>query len=206
MQEEAGFLLQEEKGNWYGTRPANLFDGITCPEGYFKRDEREFNKGCSEAGLSCKDNYGCFCKPCVKAFEVDVYELAPGQADPHLVDYFGASLPGCEKISVCGTIQQRETITLRVYDNMGRNDAAVEVVTHAADKNNSLPVKNIPGTFAYEFSLTGDRTQVHVVDILVNGKSISQSPIQVNFIPRNCEAIAGIGSHRVPDSLGNCVW
>jgi ABC-type phosphate/phosphonate transport system substrate-binding protein len=69
VQEEAGFLVQDDAGDWFCTRPSSLYDGITCPDGYFKRSEVEFLNGCNHIGLSCdddNDSYDCFCKPCVK--------------------------------------------------------------------------------------------------------------------------------------------
>lgn len=36
VQQAAGFLIQDSKDEWHCTRPNNLFEGITCPEGYFK--------------------------------------------------------------------------------------------------------------------------------------------------------------------------
>lgn len=208
MQEKAGFLVQDENDDWYCTRPADLFDGITCPEGYFKRDREEFEKGCEQVGLDCdeNENYDCFCKPCVKAFEVDVYEQTEGKQDPHLVDFFGESLPGCEKMSICGTIQQGERITLHIYDNMLRDGATVEVVAHVGDYRHNVPVENIPGTYAYKFSLTDDEVRVQVVDIMVNGAPISQSPVRVMVVPKDCEAYYGVKSNRVPNTIGNCVW
>jgi guanylate cyclase len=207
MQQEAGFLVQDDKNDWYCTRPSNLWEGITCPEGFFKRHEDEFHGGCGEVGLDCAENedYVCFCKPCVKAFEVDVYHIEDGKEDPHLQVFYGDALPGCEKMSICGTIEQGQSITLRVYDNMARPDAVVEVVAHAGDRRTDLKVANIEGTHAYEFTLFDDEVQVQVIDILVNGKPISQSPIRVVVKDKDCEAVHGIGSHRVPDDMGNCV-
>lgn len=183
MQAEAGFLVQDEKNDWYCTRPANLYEGITCPDGYFKRHQNEFLGGCPEVGLDCddRDDYDCFCKPCVKAFEVDVYHHMDGEEDPHLETYYGDSLPGCEKMSICGTIQQGESITLRIYDNLVRTDAEVVVIAHAGDQRRNLDVQVVPGSdgYGYEFTLTDDTVQVQVIEIQVNGKAISQSPIRV---------------------------
>ena len=32
-------------------------------------------------------DYDCFCKPCVRAFDVDVYEHIEGMVDHHLQEY-----------------------------------------------------------------------------------------------------------------------
>jgi hypothetical protein len=36
MQQAAGFLVQGEDNAWQCTTPSNLYEGITCPTGYFK--------------------------------------------------------------------------------------------------------------------------------------------------------------------------
>lgn len=117
---------------------------------------------CNVVGLICDDNDedDCFCKPCVQAFEVDVYQHIDGEEDDHLVEYYGDALPGCEKMSICGTIHQGERITLRIYDNMQRDDVEVKVVAHAGDEKKVLTVTNIPGTCAYQFTVTDKHIQV----------------------------------------------
>jgi len=40
IQEEIGLLSQNDQGKWQCTRPMNLFDGITCPEGFYKVSQR----------------------------------------------------------------------------------------------------------------------------------------------------------------------
>ncbi len=204
--EEAGFLIQGDDG-WRCTRPENIYEGITCPAGYFKRDLTEFNNGCKHVGLSCDDNveYDCYCKPCVKAFEVDVYYLAEGDEDEHLEESYEDSLPGCSKMEICGTVEQRKSITMRIFDNMFREGAEVTVTAHAGEDRKSLRVTQLPGTFAYEFKVHDNKAQVQVIEVLVNGEPISQSPIRVMVVDADCEAQYGEGSNRVPDSEGLCV-
>ncbi len=207
MQQRAGFLIQDETMKWHCTRPTKIFEGITCPEGYYKRDETEFLEGCAHIGLSCDDNpeYDCFCKPCVKAHEVDVYYLDIGENDPHLEKFYGYSLPGCQKMSICGTIEQGDSITLRIFDNMHRQGANVTVEIHAGTTRKTVHARNIAGTDAYEFTLSDDTVQAQVIDILINGIAISQSPIRVMVVSADCKAEYGVGSHRVSDSEGRCV-
>lgn len=207
IQQEAGFMIQDERNNWHCTRPTNLFEGITCPEGYFKRRETEFLEGCEAAGLACDDNdeYDCFCQPCVKAFEVDVYHHIDGEQDPHLESFFGKSLPGCEKMSVCGIVEQGETLVLRIYDNMERDNVNVTVIDHSGDREKRLPVRNLDAPYAYEFSVYDKEVQVQVLEIFVNGVPISQSPIRVIVEEKNCDTAHGANSNRVPNAEGECV-
>jgi cbb3-type cytochrome oxidase subunit 3 len=207
MLEEAGFMVKDEKDHWYCTRPSNLYEGITCPEGYFRRSEVEFLNGCGHVGLSCDevDTYDCFCKPCVKAFDVDVYEIRDGEEDFHLVESYAEELPGCEKMSICGTVMQNKYITMRIFDNMMRDDAEVLVIKHAAESRVEVPVIPIEGTYAYEFKVMSPTVQAQVLEIMINGEAIGQSPVRIMVAPNDCEVIYGVGSHREPDSDGTCV-
>lgn len=204
--EEAGFLIQNGEG-WQCLRPSNLHEGITCPPGHFKRDIEEFENGCKHIGLTCgAEDHTCFCKPCVKAFDVDVYHLDDRQVDPHLVETYGASLPGCKKMEICGVLKQRESITMRIYDNMLRDGANVTAIcTHGDDDHNAIPVTNIPGTYGYEFTITDNQVRVHVVEVFINGILTSQSPIRIAVEEADCDSQYGEESNRVPDSEGNCV-
>jgi ABC-type phosphate/phosphonate transport system substrate-binding protein len=208
VEQDAGFMLQDDStGGWQCTRPSSLFDGITCPEGHFKRNLFEFQNGCSQVGLSCKDNraYECFCKPCVKAHEVDVYHIEDGEKDPHLEDYYGESLPGCNKMDICGTIEQGKSITLRIFDNMFRDDPVVNVTIHAGENPRNAPVRHLPGTHAYEFTVTDRFAQIQVIEIMVNGQAIDTSPIRVMVVDFDCNAEYGVNGHRVADAEGRCV-
>ena len=206
MQEAAGFLVQDEDDNWYCERPSNLHEGITCPEGFFRRNKEEFENGCGQVGLACDQNedYDCFCKPCVKAFDVDVYQQEEGVEDLHLKAFYGDSYPGCEKMSICGTVEQGAIIKLRIYDNMQRENPEVKVVVHAGSEKRELPVEQIDA-YGYDFVVTDKKVQVQVIDIFVNGKPISQSPIRVEVIDKDCDAIHGESSLREADAAGNCV-
>ncbi|KAG7349928.1 adenylate and guanylate cyclase catalytic domain containing protein [Nitzschia inconspicua] len=207
MLQDAGFMVQDNRGEWQCKRPSNLYEGITCPEGFFQRSEIEFLNGCAHEGLSCDevDSYDCFCRPCVEAFDVDVYEIEEGKEDLHLVEDYGKDRRGCEKMSVCGTVMQHQYTTMRIYDNMLRKDADIEIIQHSADSRDVLDFKPIEGTYAYEFMVTSPSVQTQVIEILVNGEPIGQSPIRIMVLPNDCEAVYGAGSKRVPDSDGDCV-
>lgn len=177
-----------------------------APKVFFKRSEDEFLNGCEQIGLKCDtEGYDCFCKPCVRAFDVDVYQYTEGEEDLHLAEHYGEELPGCEKMAICGTVQQGDSITLRIYDNVLRDDATVKVIVHAGDQKRELPVTRIPDTYAYEVIVTDTRVQVQVIEVSVNGDPISQSPIRVEVVDKDCDAIYGESSLREADAEGNCV-
>lgn len=201
--EEARFLMLKDE-QWHCMNPDKVYDDITCPSGYFKRTEHEYLTGCAEAGLECHGK-DCFCKPCIKAFDVDVYHLKEGEADPHLDENTVESLPGCEKMSVCAEVYQRQSIIMRIFDNMRRENANVSVIVHARNNQSNLQVTKIPGTYGYEFVVIDNQSRTQVIDIRINGEAISQSPIRVMVLETDCDAIYGESSYRVPDVEGNCV-
>jgi guanylate cyclase len=207
MQQEAGFLVQDDRGDWYCTRPSSLYEGITCPDGSFRRSETEFINGCGRIGLGCDENndYDCFCKPCFQAFEVDVYEHVDGEEDHHLVEYYGDELPGCKNMSICGEVEQGDSITLRIYDNMMRDGSEVTVIAHAGGSRKELRVANIQGTYAYEFTLSDTQVRVQVIEVLFNAEPISQSPIRVNVRETDCDAAYGEHSGLEADQDGKCI-
>lgn len=135
-----------------------------------------------------------------------MYEHIAGHEDPHLVDFYGESLPGCKKMDVCGSIEQGDSIKLRVFDNMARTEPEVKVFIHAGDRKREAEVTNIPGTHAYEFSVGDSVVQAQIVEITFDGVPISQSPVQVEINAPDCEAIWGENSDRVPNPAGDCVW
>ena len=58
---------------------------------------------------------------------------------------------------------------------------------------------------AYEITYTSKHVQVPVLEILFDGKPISQSPVRLMVEELDCAAIYGEGSNREPDAEGNCV-
>ncbi len=132
-----------------------------------------------------------------------MYHLGEGEDDPHLQEYYGDIYPSCDKMEICAVIQQGETVTLQIYDNLGRDDADISVEAHAGDKNKVLQVKRIPGTFRYEFDVTDREVQVQVIEILMNGEPILSSPIRVVVEDFDCE-LTNPGEHRVPNTFGEC--
>eukprot|EP00934_Nitzschia_sp_Nitz4_P008059 Nitzschia sp. Nitz4//scaffold542_size5954//2//2866//NITZ4_009184-RA/size5954-augustus-gene-0.0-mRNA-1//-1//CDS//3329554268//8049//frame0 len=202
MQQDAGFMELEGDGQWRCTRPSNVYDDITCPEGYYKNSLAVFEQSCEQVGLSCGEGYDCFCKPCVKAFEVDVYPFEEGDIDFHLEEYFGEDIGGCDKMSICGETEQNTPITFRAYDNRQREDAMVTVLFHAGDDPVYLDVTPVSGTFAYEFTISQSEVGVEVFEVFIDGEQIPQSPLRVEIIDRDCSME---GNNREADESGNCV-
>ena len=126
-------------------------------------------------GMECKEGYDCYCKPCVKAFEVSVYEYSHGEDDDHLSqEFYGSDREGCSKMSVCGVVQQTKEITFRAYDNKEREGATFRVLMHDEDESRELKVQRINNTWAYEFSWSDDKEGVGIMEIFVNGEQIPE--------------------------------
>lgn len=185
--------------------PLFLSQGLNCPVGYFKRSREEFAKGCDMIDLPCQEGHECFCKPCVKSHEVDVYEYIEGAEDKHLQDYFGEERLGCEKMEVCAHAQQTKTVHMRLFDNKHRIDPVVEVLVHSGDFSRVIPVTKIPGHSAYEFDLMERKIRAQVLEIFFNGEQIPESPIRIIVDALDCDAETQHDSHRTADSNGNCV-
>ena len=66
MQEATGFIRRSppESQNWLCVRSAEIYEAITCPEGYIIKSEEEVSTGCNALGLNCRDGYQCLCSPC----------------------------------------------------------------------------------------------------------------------------------------------
>ncbi|CAB9502908.1 activated protein kinase catalytic subunit alpha-1 [Seminavis robusta] len=197
MQEAAHLMIQDERGNWKCGRSEKLYDSIVCPAGHYLKSQRDFDRACEQNGLICKEGYDCYCKPCVKAFEVSVYPVGVNASD-------GNKIAGCGKMSVCGHVQQKKTITFRAFDNKEREGATLTVKMHDEDDTRNLDVTRINDTFAYEFGWSDDKVGVGIMEIFVDGKQIPESPIRVQVTPRECnEDYSGQG--KVPDEYGNCI-
>ncbi len=72
MQTDTGFIRRDDESGIYKCiRSSRIYDAIVCPPGHFKQNEDAVENGCKE----CGSEYQCLCRPCVKAFEVDVFPV-----------------------------------------------------------------------------------------------------------------------------------
>jgi hypothetical protein len=147
-----------------------------------------FISPCSPAlkGLPCAPGRDCYCKPCVNAYEVDIYPLTEDIADFNEENYTKAAAKGCEKMSLCGTVEQTKTIVFHAYDNQEREGATVRAVMHVGAKSEELEVTPINNTWAYEFSWSRSEQVVAILEVYVDDEQIPESPIRVQVVERNC--------------------
>ena len=181
MQMTGGFLRENTNGDWSCTRAETLHGAITCPEGHYKITEDDFEKTCNLLGAKCPEGLSCFCEPCIKAFEVDLYEytedITPEQEK---------LIIGCDKMSLCASVQQTKTITFHAYDNIQRPNADIKAIMHIGAEVVALDVFPATNTYwTYEFSFTYHQIGIGILEFYINNAQIQQSPmrVQVRFVP-----------------------
>mmetsp|Transcript_10342 Transcript_10342/g.22762 ORF Transcript_10342/g.22762 Transcript_10342/m.22762 type:complete len:1423 (+) Transcript_10342:125-4393(+) len=206
MQEDAGFLLlDEESDDWSCTRADSLYDTIQCPEGHYKLPFDEYERSCEDQGLGCQDGYDCFCRPCVAAHEVDVVHFDNGIVE-------GSH---CDKMSVCGVVEQTKNISFLATDNRQRvgiaeGDDGVEVgatlsvVMHVGNQEPYQLDVIDQGDFTYEFTWSHNEIGVGVMEVYINGEQIPDSPIRVQVIERMCD-LEFPGEDKANSANGDCV-
>ena len=140
---------------------------------------------CSAVGLPCPDGMECYCQPCVKAFEVEVFEYSHGRGDEHIL---ADGSNGCDKRSLCGTVEQTKTMVFRIVDNKEREDAVVTVLVHLDETSTEIPVHKVTNeSFTYEFDFSRETVGVGIIEVFVNSEQIPESPFRVQILERNCD-------------------
>ena len=184
MLEEGNFMKIDERGIWHCIHggPGTLYNSFECPAGHQKLSLDEFSTSCLEAGLTCEDGWDCYCKPCHKAFDVAVF-----QCDSNHTFWNGNNdtQTGCSKMDICGSGQQRENIQFCVIDNMRRFASEVNVTIHVLGEQHHVPVSEV-GKYMYQFNWSNSQVGLDLLEIMIDGGQITQSPFQVAIVERNC--------------------
>lgn len=148
--------------------------------------------------MPCPAGLSCYCQPCIKAFEVDLYALGEDKQKN-----FSHHDAGCDKMSLCASVQQTKNITFSAFDNKERKNANAHAVMHIGQKTIHIDVSRINGTYAYQFNFSYPQIGIGILEFYVNGEQIPQSPIRVEIVPRICN-IDFAGQGKVPDKNGHC--
>ena len=188
QQEDAGFLFYDEDSKkWECINGEKLWEDLKCPKGQMMLPEEQFKKSCEVAGLGCDSDYECFCQPCIKAFEVDVFQFHTDQnvsrAEQNISSLWTDR--GCDKMELCGQVQQTKEITFRAIDHHKRLGAEVEVLMHIGGESITIPVETI-GPFTYEFNWSHNEVSVVVMEVFFDGEQIPESPFRVQVLERQC--------------------
>lgn len=215
MQEETGFLVRNDDGPPACVRASRLHDAVVCPPGHFKKSVEEMENGCDADAVGrvgCPEGMQCLCRPCQRAFDVDVFAVRDDGEEP--VDAANEVLRGCGKMAICGTVEQGNTLVLRAIDNRKRRGANMTVVFHEGEDIENLTaqlVVNATSSFSfsfnhtYEFPVSSPQVGVVILEILVNDEQIPESPLRVEIVPRDCVRDTDNDPLRVPDADGVCV-
>jgi len=208
MQEETSFISKDPTtGVMQCIRSSKLYDAVVCPVGYFKKTEDEVENGCMAAGLPCKEldtKYQCLCKPCVKGFDVDVSPMLPQTTEMSKTLTQNDMLP-CQKMSVCSTIQQTQIVNFQAVDNLQRTNTTMSVLVREGQVKWTVPAKlMVNSTNKYEFAVEPNRVGSILLEVFIEGLHISESPLVLEVIPRDCATEMG-DKLLEPDEEGNCV-
>ena len=181
--------------DWHCVRALNGYDGIMCPEGHYKIAREKFETDCDDKGLPCPEGKTCYCKPCIEAYEVDVF--------PWDIEVDGPVTDGrvrCDKMAVCGEVQQTEELVFQAYDNLKRPNATVTAVVHLGQESRNLEVvANAGGFNQYEFKFSNGKRGVAILEVSFDGVQIPESPFRIDVTERHCPM-----RRMVAVSIGTC--
>lgn len=184
QQEAAGFLRKNEDGSLHCIRGDTLYDDIHCPEGQYKLTEQAFKDSCAKANLECIEGYQCYCKPCIKAYEVSVFQSFTDRTAKNSTD----TEDGCAKMSLCGIIEQTKMLHLEIVDNRKRDNPEVEVDIHLDTKTIHIDVEPHPDKpYVYLLEWSHAQTGIGIMNIHFDGEQIPQSPVRIQVIDRMCD-------------------
>lgn len=183
VQQEEGFLIQDEYDEWHCERAPTLYDGIHCPTGYYKVPKSIFDKQCEESGSPCPEGYTCYCKPCIKAADVAIF---PWHDDGTHQTFDVRRDIGCSKMEICGVVEQTREIVYHAYDNRQRENSTVLATLHVGLEEIVLPVHEIE-PYLYEFTVKNNERGIAILELSFDGVQIPESPLQVRVIARKCD-------------------
>ena len=220
MQEETGFIQKNSTtGGMACVRASRIYDAVVCPEGHFRKSVEEVEEGCFSddvGNIGCPEEFQCVCRPCQRAFDVDVFPLISGK------EASGAG-SGCAKMDICGTTEQRQTITFRAVDNRKRDAIGyLTVVVSEGDVTREIKAVHVEGPkiaaaaqseageespyrHTYKFDIVSSRVGVMILEIFAGDSQIPESPLRVQVGSRSCSNDYGGDSLREADASGNCI-
>jgi hypothetical protein len=93
---------------------------------------------------------------------------------------------GCDKMSLCGTLQQTKEIMFHAFDNRLRDNTTVTALVHLGKEDKYLPVTQVE-PYLYEFGFSHSERGVAIVEIFFDGVQIPASPVRVEVAARDCD-------------------
>lgn len=106
---------------------------------------------------------------------------------------------GCDKMSLCSSVQQRVPAVFRAYDNRKRYNATLSALLHIGQQSTWLHITELED-FLYEFSFTRQQRGVAIVEVYVDDVQIPESPFRVEIVDRDCD-VDFAGQNMIPVSF-----
>lgn len=206
--QEGAHLMRYHGDEYHCIRGDTLYEDIECPDHFYKVERENFDRTCEMRGMPCKEGYKCFCHPCIKAFEVDVFQYIDelhADRTHHVTDLSKDNINQihCEKMSMCGEIEQTKEVVLRAIDNLKREDPEIAVIVHLDHESILLDVQEVE-PFTYDFNFTYGYEGVEILEIFFNGVQIPESPLRLKVVRRDCE-MDYPGHHYISAENGQCI-
>lgn len=136
----------------------------------------------------------------IDAFEVSVFPFSVAGFE---VSDNATSASGCDKMSLCGKVEQTKEILFHAFDNRLRDNATLSTVMHIGQDVRNLPITQLE-SYVYEFGFSHNYRGVAILEIYVDGVQIPESPIRVEVAPRECN-IDFPGENKIAVSLYSLV-
>jgi hypothetical protein len=93
---------------------------------------------------------------------------------------------GCDKMSLCGTVEQTKEILFHAFDNRLRDNATVTALMHLGQDNRYLPITQVE-PYLYEFGFSHSERGVAILEVFFDGVQIPASPVRVEVAARDCD-------------------
>jgi hypothetical protein len=93
---------------------------------------------------------------------------------------------GCDKMSLCGTVEQTKEILFHAFDNRLRDNTTVMALVHLGQEDRSLEITQLE-PYLYEFGFSHSERGVAIVEVFFDDVQIPASPIRVEVAARDCD-------------------
>jgi hypothetical protein len=91
---------------------------------------------------------------------------------------------GCDKMTLCGTVEQTKEILFHAFGNRLRDNASVPALVHLGQEDRYLPITQVE-PYLYEFGFAHSERGVAIVEVFFDGVQISASPVRVEVAARD---------------------
>jgi hypothetical protein len=118
-------------------------------------------------------------------FEVSVFPYMINNVDVFDESQNITGYTGCEKMGLCGSVEQTKDILFYAFDNRLRDNATVTALMHLGREERYLLVTQVE-PYLYEFGFSDGEIGVAIVELFFDGVQIPASPVRVVVASRDC--------------------